>query len=949
MKIVFKFIINLFFISIFILNSKAQNNYLINNFSKEIYKAGNQNWAVDIDNQGIVYVANNKGLLVFDGTQWQLFELPGKTLLRSVAVFGNKIFTGSYQEFGYWSKTENNLYKYHSVSNLLNNFQYNNDEIWRIASINNKVYFQSFGAIFEYDYKTVRAIPLPGPIMFLLKAKNRLFVQEIGKHLYELKNSRLELVKGSQIFKNKEVNLCIEGLGDTLIFGTTSGELYTYVENNFVQKHTQIDAQLAESKLNNGIRLNDKIVLGTILDGIFVLNMQGKLVSHISTENRLQNNTILALKPNKMGNLWVALDKGIDFISFDVPIATYIDSETHNSAVYTAAMNANNLYVGTNHGIYHYEYQSDGRFIKKGLIHGSQGQVWFLKWIDNRLYVGLNDGTYVLENNQLTQISEITGGYNLQKFLHQSSEFLIQSTYSSLVIYKKEQNNWIFRNRLEGFSAPSPLLEMDFRGNIWLQHSIKGVYKLQYSQDLQKIIDVQPFFDKSDKKINCTQVTKINNYIVFCTGDQLYTWDDLNKTIIPYEKLNQQLHGFEHSTRIVPHKNNQYWFFNKNEIGLFEIEYEKVHLIYRFMLDKYKFSLVENYENIVSLNENLSLLCLDNGFAILNYKLLNLKNLDNFKPQILRLVASNENGKKLFYKIKNKTELVLKNKCNNFQISFLSQNAIGSSGLYQYKLEGIDNEWSAWSTSNLVHYTRLPAGNYIFKVKGLNNNGLISETATISIYIKPAWYASFIAIFIYILLIISLLILGRSLLKRRWQKHHQRTLEEQQAKLKYEKEQAEQSLILLQNEKLQAEVNHKNNQLASSTMSIISKNELLTEIKSELEKFKDELGYRLPKKYYGKIIHLIDQNISSESDWKSFETLFDQAHENFFKRLKTTYPDLTPGDLKLCAYLRMNLSTKEIVQLLNISVRGVEVHRYRLRKRLNLDSNQNLVVFMMNF
>jgi DNA-binding CsgD family transcriptional regulator len=80
-----------------------------------------------------------------------------------------------------------------------------------------------------------------------------------------------------------------------------------------------------------------------------------------------------------------------------------------------------------------------------------------------------------------------------------------------------------------------------------------------------------------------------------------------------------------------------------------------------------------------------------------------------------------------------------------------------------------------------------------------------------------------------------------------------------------------------------------------------------------------------------------------------FENLFDQAHENFFRRLKLAYPDLTPSDFRLCAYLRMNLSSKEIAPLLNISIRGVEEKRYRLRKKLNLTADQNLTDFIIGF
>ena len=189
----------------------------------------------------------------------------------------------------------------------------------------------------------------------------------------------------------------------------------------------------------------------------------------------------------------------------------------------------------------------------------------------------------------------------------------------------------------------------------------------------------------------------------------------------------------------------------------------------------------------------------------------------------------------------------------------------------------------------------------------------------------------------------------RLYIKRRFKTQRNILIKKEQEKIRMEKETVEQEIIKLSNDKLQAEISHKNSQLANSTMSIIKKNELLIEINSELDNFKEELGYRIPNKYYDRIKKLINQNIESEHDWEMFEDLFDQAYENFFKRLKTGYPDLTPSDLKLCAYLRMNLSSKEIAPLINITISGVEERRYRLRKRLNLPTDQNLTEFILSF
>jgi DNA-binding CsgD family transcriptional regulator len=159
----------------------------------------------------------------------------------------------------------------------------------------------------------------------------------------------------------------------------------------------------------------------------------------------------------------------------------------------------------------------------------------------------------------------------------------------------------------------------------------------------------------------------------------------------------------------------------------------------------------------------------------------------------------------------------------------------------------------------------------------------------------------------------------------------------------------EKELIRLRNEKLNAELSYRSQELANSTMAIINKNQFLLKLKGILQRQKEELGIRYPDKYYREIIGRIDKNVSSIDDWKVFEFHFEKAHEKFLQKLMHKYPDLTHGDLRLCAYLRLNLSTKEIAPLLRISIRGVENHRYKLRKKLDLGPEENLTEFIMGF
>src|SRR5690606_5056682 len=121
---------------------------------------------------------------------------------------------------------------------------------------------------------------------------------------------------------------------------------------------------------------------------------------------------------------------------------------------------------------------------------------------------------------------------------------------------------------------------------------------------------------------------------------------------------------------------------------------------------------------------------------------------------------------------------------------------------------------------------------------------------------------------------------------------------------------------------------------------LIKKNEFLTSIKDKLKGSKESMEVR-------SVIKTIDKDISEEDNWNFFKEAFNNADKDFFKKIKSKHPELTSNDLKLCAYLRLNLSSKEIAPLLNISVKSVEIKRYRLRKKMDLPREVNLSDYIL--
>ena len=184
--------------------------------------------------------------------------------------------------------------------------------------------------------------------------------------------------------------------------------------------------------------------------------------------------------------------------------------------------------------------------------------------------------------------------------------------------------------------------------------------------------------------------------------------------------------------------------------------------------------------------------------------------------------------------------------------------------------------------------------------------------------------------------------------KRVEEERQKRLFREREEKLQTEALEAEKEVIKLRNEKLHAEMKQKDKELANSTMEMIQKNKSLISINKELRKLVRETHDNSSKDKLNILIRKINRQINAENHWEVFEKHFGSVHEDFLNDLKSKFPDLTPRELKLCAYLRLNISSKEIATLMNISTRGVEISRYRLRKKLKLDHKTNLTAFIMS-
>lgn len=891
----------------------------VRHFTPEMYHAQNQNWGIVQAGTGEMYFANNAGLLEFDGSVWRLMPLPERQTLRSVAVDSHGlVYGGGFETFGYWNPAQYQSSAFRALSTELK-ISLGKEEIWNILTRDSGLYFQSFSTIYRFDAEKITTILPPGNIMFLQSVDERVLFQVIDGGLYELKkDNSLEFIPGSNTLEDTKVSFILPGLhtGELLI-GTQDDGVFIYSKNMISEWTHPLNSVLKSHQLNKGIKLhNGSYVFGTILEGVYVFDSNGVFLHHINKETGLQNNTVLSLFEDRDGNVWVGMDKGIDLIELNNPLRYFNDYSGAIGTVYTAILHDGFLYLGTNQGVYYKNIAEPGR--KFRLLQGTQGQVWAF-YADETLLCGHNNGTYEIRKETAKLVSEITGGWSFAKVPGREDKLLV-GVYSGLIVLKKDRSgSWVFDRRITGFNEPVKKLLFDENQFLWVVHPQKGVHRLLLDstwdhvkeikaygvadgiQDLSKL-HLFHWENQIALKSNCVYVRNAQSDLFNCIDSSRFGWNVKGSRIFGADSL------------WFMSKNGQLWAGRKDTL-----------------LQKLNVRLVPDYEQIFefsSLNaEPFYLFCQENGFAILGKQ--SFRESGSMDERLrLKYAELVKDGKTIEGILEDGVKL--HSKQNSIRIYF-SEVRFDQEPMFRYRLAGMQEEWSEPTTQSDVYFQNLPSGEYRLEVRPEPG----SELAYFSFTILVPWYQSWWAYLIYFLFLAAIILIVRHYLQSR-------LLAE---RLVFEQKMREQELFreaIASKEKLEQEVHLKSRELAHSAMSLVRKNEVLTDLKSKLhEMFKGDSRAK-------EILTQINEHIESDQDWDSFVEVFNHVHDDFFKKIQLKYPDLTPGDLKLAAYLRLNLSTKEIAPLLNISVRGLENKRYRLRKKMDLPEDVNLTEYIMN-
>lgn len=839
-------------------------------------------------------MAGDKGLLEYDGQRWNQFK-GSEGYTRSLSLTSDSIiYSGSDLDFGVWKKNELNQFVYTSLYPFSKDPNKENEEFWNVCQIKDKVIFVSFNNIYVYKNKQLTRIAAPSRFSSCFQAANKMYLADEKNGLYEFNG--VELL---QIFPfSNNVSFHITGVYDTpggLLIVTKNNGLYIYNSNKVTPLENAVSGFLKKDQVFCSTRINDTyFAFGTILNGLYVTDVDGNIIQHINRKKGLQNNTILSMHHAANGILWLGMDYGIAAVHLYSHLTYFFDYQGDYGSAQSALLKDGIFYLGTNQGLYRADWRDLNNNVNTksfSLVKGSEGQVWALNDVNGTILCGHDKGLFAVAGNTLQRIYTEPGVWTMLPF---KEKYLLTGNYNGISVFNRKDGTYSFLKKVDLILGSCNQLVIEEDNMLWVNIPNYGLIRFSLDSD---------FYPK-DRKIFPASLF---------SGSALYVLKD-------QKGINLLTSEFRY---LFDPKTNQFIKQGPNALpgrvaGLQEGNYLPIHL-----------------------NTNYDFYPIYNGFALSNTSIASgFKNRD-YSVLIRSVEAFNNQTRQL-----TTSGVSIPFLLNNLRFNYIVPHK--KKVEYQYKLENYSKQWSNWTTVTTIDFLNLTEGNYTLKIRA-KIDGVTTGISEVPFRILPPWYRTGLSYLGYAVLAVFLFLLIHGWQNFRLREQKKMMLKKEQDSLRRQAEKYKQEAMLLKQQQLEHEksalkqqVKQKSIELAKQAKENETKNRLLHLLKEKIDALQHEpAGSRM---HWAEIKRLLDLYLETED--KTFEIQIDELHQEFFQKLREQFPDLSLYDLRLCAYLKIGLNSKEISEILKVLPSSINVSRSRLRKKLNLRHDEDLYGYL---
>lgn len=945
----------------------------VTNYLQKEYSAGTQNWSVAQQLNNFMYFGNNYGLLEFDGLRWHLYGVNNSSAVRSIEISQDgTIYIGADNEYGYFKYDKNGELAYTSMAATALAKHTNFENVWNIFECEGYLYVITRNYIFIHNLSSGEFEEINTENYTLCSARmgNRIFIAR-NDGIYEISTNRVSRrIEGTDYISRYGICCMCESGDGQLLIGTKSAGLYRMNQEKKVEKfETEIDKYIASNQLYAITASKEHIAFGTVTGGVALTNESGGDAQYITMTNGLQNNTVLNLSFCGESILWCCLDQGIDRINVDSPMAQLYGKQNSVGTGYAMAIrnessNGKTLFLGTNRGLYYTAIDSEVNLgkntkLETHLFKESIGQVWNIDTLNGDYFCCHNRGLFKIDNNHLTPIFEGEGMWRLRKT--GNPDVAIVGSYSGL--YKLTKVNGKYEiSHIEGIKSSCRTFEIDNIGRIWLITD-NGIERISLNEDCT--IATSQVVLKHPGGIVYHNIIKVDNEIVLSQGEKSYVVNRHGELSDEDGVLTHCVGRNRYYSDIKIDNEGYIWFIIGDALYVRRCDKEGAYEPQVIQLWNVPQLYVYGYSQITTLG---------NGQAIVNcvdgYVLADAQNaVKAFDPSrakafIRQIESLNASSKKKYYSEqvpRQIHDIVIPYNDNSIRIDFGSIQCCDNNVEFSFALVGEDGveSYSEWGLQSSKEYTFLKQGRYTFKLRLLLNGIYVVDTQTMSFEVLPPWWETTWAKSLWFLLALILIVVVLYIVQRRYVRARMKIIRQNEEELRrqqelYEQERLrqqqeilrnEKEILELRNEKIESELRSKSEELSNILLNNLSRNEMIDKVKHDLSRVADKIEAKDAKEAM-KRISLLQEKLTSYAEdrvnWKRFEENFDEVNGRFMQKLQEKYPWISDNEKRLCVYINMGLRNKEIAPLMSISLRGIEMIRYRLRKKMELTREEGL-------
>jgi DNA-binding CsgD family transcriptional regulator len=669
-------------------------------------------------------------------------------------------------------------------------------------------------------------------------------------------------------------------------------------------------------------------LVGTTSEGLFILDENGNILRNISENTGLPTSTVLSVNVDNHDNIWMGLDAGVASLDMESK-ETFLSSKPSIGIVRSILPVDNTVYAGSNQGIF--KLLPDGSFHK---IEGTSGSVWSMHNIGGVLVYNHDLGLFRLEGEKVFKIKE--GGTTTLAHSFTHPGYYAGADYYGFSLYKMIDGKLEFISKIKGYDGTSRHILFDKNGYLWLMIPKNGFVRLSLSKDLASIAEIKEYNRSSSVNKEYLLMTWLDDHIVYYDGTMPYAYNPQTQELSIDKGLSEIFSLCGTNLIALNQFDNVFWYQTPNDIGYVVRtgnKLEKNSGIFSSIYNK------RIYPFVTKLYSNIYAIGYQSGIGISQQGKITTNHLTVRKVEAIGV------GQSLFYNFdKKQFELPHNKKIINIYPVHLNANHI-----VEYRILQLDTVWTKERIDDFLTLTNLESGTYTIQLR--NESDKVGHPAQIVVKVDVPWYIGVPMLFVYFVILCCIVLLIALFYKRRTDKEKRRIERIKQAQVdKLEKENLKQSQLILELEKdkLAIELEEKDKQLALITMNSVKRNDFMNELKQEIQEtehfnLNKETEYTLKK-----VIKKIDGELDKNDEWELFAKYFNLVFGGLLERLSEQYPQLSQSDLKLLAYIKLNLNNKEIANLLNISHRSVEMAKYRIRKKLNLDAKDDFYTILNN-